>query len=133
MRTGIGFLFAGVLISLGTHVHAQSTSPEKQIDTLMRLSGVRPKAVQGQEFFTNKHGREWSCSSCHTADPTVLGKHVKTGKVIQPMAPAANPERFTDAAKTEKWFRRNCGDVVGRECTPEEKADVLTWLVSLKR
>ena len=83
MKTGTGFLFAGVLISIGTQVHAQSTTPEKQIDTLMRLSGVRPKAVQGQEFFTNKHGREWSCSSCHTADPTVLGKHVKTGKVGQ--------------------------------------------------
>ena len=25
-------------------------------------------------------------------------------------------ERFADAAKTEKWFRRNCNDVVGREC-----------------
>lgn len=133
MKTWIGFLFVGTLISLGTHAHAQNTTPEKQIETFMRLSGVRPKAVNGQEFFTNKHGREWSCSSCHTTDPTALGKHVKTGKVIQPMAPAANPERFTDTAKTEKWFRRNCNDVVGRECTPEEKADLLTWLVSLKK
>lgn len=58
MKACIGFLFAGVLISLGTQVHAQSSTPEKQIDTLMRLSGVRPKAVQGQEFFTSKHGRE---------------------------------------------------------------------------
>ena len=123
----------GALISLGTHAHAQNTTPDKQIETFMRLSGVRPKAINGQEFFTSKHGREWSCSSCHTADPTVLGKHVKTGKVIEPMAPAANPERFTDTAKTEKWFRRNCGDVLGRECTPEEKADALTWLASLKK
>ena len=48
------------------------------------------------------------------------------------MAPAVNPERFTDAAKTEKWFRRNCNDVAGRECTPAEKADVLAWLLTLK-
>jgi len=48
------------------------------------------------------------------------------------MAPAFNDKRFTDAAKTEKWFRRNCNDVVGRECTPAEKANVLTWLLSLK-
>ena len=48
------------------------------------------------------------------------------------MAPAAHPQRFTDAAKTEKWFRRNCNDVVGRECTPAEKADFISWLLSLK-
>ena len=48
------------------------------------------------------------------------------------MAPAANPERFTDAAKSAKWFRRNCNDVLGRECTSAEKADVLAWLVTLK-
>ena len=56
-----------------------------------------------------------------------------TGKVIGPLAPAFNPERFTDAAKTEKWFRRNCNDVMGRECTAGEKADVLAWLLTLKR
>lgn len=133
MKTWMGFLFVGTLISLGTHAHAQSTTPEKQIETFMRLSGMRPKAVNGQDLFTTKHGREWSCSSCHTTDPTAMGKHAKTGKVIQPMAPAANPERFTDTAKTDKWFRRNCGDVFGRECTPEEKADVLTWLTSFKK
>ena len=55
-----------------------------------------------------------------------------TGKIIQPMAPAANPMRFTDVAKTQKWFKRNCKDVVGRECTAQEKGDVLTWLISLK-
>ena len=48
------------------------------------------------------------------------------------MAPAFNAERFTDAAKVEKWFRRNCNDVVGRECTAAEKADVLAWLSTLK-
>jgi hypothetical protein len=48
------------------------------------------------------------------------------------MAPAVNPERFSDATKTEKWFRRNCNDVVGRECTPAEKADVLAWLLTFK-
>ena len=48
------------------------------------------------------------------------------------MAPAVNAERFTDLAKTEKWFRRNCKDVVGRECQANEKADVLAWLMTLK-
>jgi len=107
------------------------TAPE-QLATYAAQSGQKPQAGQGQVFFTTKHGHEWSCASCHTATPTVEGKHASTGKVIRPLAPAANPERFTDAAKTEKWFRRNCNDVVGRECTPAEKADVLAWLLSFK-
>ncbi len=60
------------------------------------------------------------------------GKHASTGKTIGAMAPAFNPERFTDPTKVEKWFRRNCNDVVGRECSVVEKADVLAWLLTLK-
>ena len=59
-------------------------------------------------------------------------RHASTGKAISPLAPAFNPKRFSDAAKTEKWFRRNCNDVVGRECSNAEKADLLAWLISLK-
>jgi Domain of unknown function (DUF1924) len=87
---------------------------------------------RGQRFFLSKHRNDWSCASCHTSDPTRGGKHDVTGRAILPMAPAANPKRFTDAAKTEKWFRRNCRDVVGRECSALEKGDVLAWLGSLR-
>jgi hypothetical protein len=62
--------------------------------------------------------------------PRARGKHASTGKPITPLAPAFNAQRFTDEAKTEKWFRRNCNDVVGRECTAAEKADVLAWLMT---
>jgi hypothetical protein len=110
---------------------AQTTAAQ-QIAGYAAQSGQAAQPARGQEFFTSKHGKDWSCSSCHTAKPTVDGKHASTGKLIAPMAPAFNPQRFTDAAKTEKWFRRNCNDVVGRECTAGEKADVLSWLLSLK-
>ncbi len=89
-------------------------------------------AARGQRFFLSKHGSDWSCASCHTSDPTRGGKHDVTGRAILPLAPAANPKRFTDAAKAEKWFRRNCRDVVGRECSALEKGDVLAWLGSLR-
>ena len=112
-------------------VRAQTT-PAEQIAGYVALSGQPAQAARGQEFFTSKHGKDWSCSTCHTARPTVDGKHASTGKLIAPMAPAFNPQRFTDAAKTEKWFRRNCNVVVGRECTAGEKADLLSWLASLK-
>ena len=89
-------------------------------------------ADRGRQMFTTRQGREWSCASCHGDVPTQQGRHASTGKTISPLAPASNAQRFTDNAKTEKWFRRNCNDVVGRECTPAEKADVLAWLMTLK-
>jgi hypothetical protein len=92
-------------------------------------SGFRASASRGERFFNARHGGEWSCASCHGNPPVGQGKHAKTGKAIAPLAPAANAERFADAAKVEKWFRRNCNDVLSRACTPSEKADVLAWLL----
>jgi hypothetical protein len=111
---------------------AQAQTAADQLAAYVAQSGQAPQTAQGQEFFTNKHGHDGACASCHTAKPTVDGKHASTGKPIRPLAPAANPERFVDPAKTEKWFRRNCNDVVGRECSVAEKADVLAWLITLK-
>lgn len=88
-----------------------------------------PSAARGGEFFGRRHGGEWSCASCHGSPPTGQGKHARTGKAIAPLAPSANAERFTDPAKVEKWFRRNCNDVLSRACSPAEKADVLAWLL----
>jgi uncharacterized membrane protein len=120
------------LTLLSTPTQAQTT-PAEQAAGYVAQSGQPAQSARGQEFFTSKHGKEWSCSSCHTATPTVEGKHASTGKAIAPMAPAFNAERFADAAKAEKWFRRNCNDVMGRECTAGEKADVLAWLLTFKR
>jgi len=90
-------------------------------------------AQRGEAFFNTTHGQEWSCASCHTKDPTAAGKHAKTDKPIKPLAPAANAERFTSQPKVEKWFKRNCNDVMGRVCTAQEKGDVLAYLMSLKK
>lgn len=96
-------------------------------------AGAPADAARGQQFFTRTHGQEWSCASCHGSVPAAQGKHAGTGKVIAPLAPAFNPERFSDAGKVEKWFRRNCKDVLARECSAGEKADVLAWLLTFKR
>ena len=88
-------------------------------------------AQRGQAFFKSTHGREWSCVSCHTQNPMAVGRHAKTNKEIAPLAPSANTERFTRAGKVDKWFRRNCNDVLGRACTATEKGDVLSYLMSL--
>jgi hypothetical protein len=121
----VGWMCAGGAVWAGT--------PQEQLSALAAQAGRSPNAALGQQFFKAKHGGEWSCASCHGALPTGQGKHANTGKDITALAPAFNPERFTDIAKTEKWFRRNCKDVLARECTAAEKADVLAWLIALQR
>jgi hypothetical protein len=87
---------------------------------------------RGRQFFNNKHGGDWSCTSCHSDNPTQAGRHTVTGKLIEPLAPAANGERFTRLSKVEKWFKRNCNDVLERACTAREKGDVITYLRTLR-
>ncbi|ALP67160.1 cytochrome C (plasmid) [Paraburkholderia caribensis] len=110
-----------------------AATPSDLLGSYRTQSGnAEPDPSRGQQFFNASHGHEWQCASCHGAVPTQTGRHAATGKSIAPLAPAFNPERFTDASKTEKWFRRNCNDVVGRECSAAEKADLLAWLLTLK-
>jgi hypothetical protein len=73
---------------------------------------------------------DWSCTTCHTKDPQDSGRHAVTNKPIRPLSPLADPARFSDAAKVDKWFKRNCRDVLQRECTIVEKGDLLTFLMS---
>ncbi|MDO8346591.1 MAG: DUF1924 domain-containing protein [Rugosibacter sp.] len=107
-------------------------TPRDFLTRFEKEAGAPAVPERGARFFGDKHGNDWSCSTCHTSRPTQSGRHDKTGKTIAPLAPAANAERFTSSAKVDKWFRRNCNDVVGRECSAREKADLLAWLLTLK-
>lgn len=78
----------------------------------------------------NAKGETGSCAACHGKDLTKPGKHVETGKVIEPMSPKVTKERFTEEKKIEKWFLRNCKEAWGRECTAQEKADFLSFLIA---
>lgn len=112
---------------------ARAAAPTDILAAYASQATAPANAARGQQFFTTPHLREWSCATCHGAVPTQTGKHASTGKAIAPLAPAFNAERFADSARVEKWFRRNCNDVVGRECTAAEKADIVSWLLTLKR
>ncbi len=70
-----------------------------------------------------------SCTTCHGDSPRSVGR-TPAGKTIEPVAVSVSPARYTDPAKVEKWFRRNCTEVLGRECTPLEKGDWLTYVIS---
>ena len=103
-----------------------------------QVAGVPVSALSAQRgaaLYRSEHpGRDAqpvSCASCHTASPTQAGR-TRVGKRIEPLAPIAHPERFTDVAKVEKWFRRNCMDVLQRECSAQEKGDFIAWLSQVK-
>ncbi|MBN8494913.1 MAG: DUF1924 domain-containing protein [Burkholderiales bacterium] len=109
-----------------------AATPAELLAGYAAQAGAAASPAKGERFFQATQGKEWSCASCHGTLPVQPGKHAATGKPIGALAPAVNPQRFSDPAKAEKWFRRNCNDVLGRECTPGEKADVLAWLMGLK-
>jgi len=131
------FLFVAVTSLLSTAAVAETPA-----DFLKTYEAAARKAIPEFTGFSSQRGEalynaapkgDWSCASCHTRNPAQSGRHAKTEKTITPLAPAANPERFTRAAKVDKWFKRNCNDVLGRECTALEKGDVLTYLTTIKR
>ena len=126
------YIAAALILVASFAPPTRAATPAELLATYSAQAGAAAVPDRGQQLFTTRHGREWSCSSCHGTVPTQAGKHASTGKPIGALAPAFNPERFADAAKTEKWFRRNCNDVVGRECSAAEKADLLSWLLTLK-
>ncbi len=120
-------------------IPAGATVPSTLQDRLVREARAADpafkgfSAARGEKLFHATHGGEWSCASCHTPDPRATGKHARTQKAIEPLAPVANPKRLVDETTIEKWFRRNCNDVLSRACTAVEKGDVLQYLTSLER
>ena len=89
-------------------------------------------AAAGEKLYTTQGPKQVSCSSCHTSSPKNTGKHATTNKAIEPMAPVVNPQRFSDAAKVEKCFKRNCNDALSRACTTQEKGDFVAFMLSVK-
>lgn len=90
------------------------------------------RADRGRALYFEEHasnGKTTSCATCHAADPTQPGR-TPAGKSLAPLAPSVTPDRFTDEATAEKWFGRNCKQVLGRPCSAREKGDVLAWLLT---
>jgi hypothetical protein len=92
-----------------------------------------PKAGESawmQEYPSPGDSEPRSCTRCHGADLTRPGRHLRTGKPIEPMALSVNPARLSNPGKVEKWFRRNCRWTLGRECTTQEKGDFIQFMIS---
>ena len=119
-------LISGLICSANTSFAA---TPHELLNGYEAKS-AKAEPARGEKFFNAKHGKEWSCASCHEAPPNHDTKHIVTGKVIKALSPNSHQARFSDPAKVEKWFKRNCNEVLGRECTALEKGDWLTFVSS---
>ena len=140
-------------------MHAQAQVSENQATIMKQLItgyGNQAKATAAAaskksnkpidvEDFSAENGRQiylmsrnWegeeqpACAACHTENPKSEGTHVQSKKPIKPLAPAVNPERFTNVEKVEKNFAKHCRDLYDRDCTPMEKGHFLTYLLSVK-
>ena len=99
-------------------------------------------AEEGKTFFnreviqfkgdTKNPGKAIACASCHTANPADTGKHIVTGKSIKPLSPAVNAKRFSSVKNVEKKFTEHCNEVVGSDCTPQEKGNYIAYLLTEK-
>jgi hypothetical protein len=133
MHATLLLLGALALPGAGGAAQSQTTRAADLLATYTRQAGGTASAERGQAFFTRKFGRDFdSCAACHGAVPVRAGKDLVSEKAITALAPAVSPQRFTDKAKVEYRFAQNCKDVVGRDCSAQEKADVMSWLLSLK-
>jgi hypothetical protein len=92
------------------------------------FSADRGKTLHTQAFAGGKPDTP-ACTTCHGKDIHAPGRNL-TGKAIEPVAVSSVPSRYTDPAKVEKWFKRNCTEVMGRECSALEKGDWLSFVVS---
>ncbi len=121
-----------VIMSVSAHADAISElQAEYQAQGAGSFDPEAGKALWNRRFIDTRTGKTRQCTTCHTTDLTSPGKHARTGKPIDPMALSVNPERLNKVKKIRKWFVRNCKWTLGRECTAQEKGDVLAYLKGL--
>lgn len=92
------------------------------------FSSARGEKLHSTRFAAGKPETP-ACTSCHGENARSAGR-TPSGKTIEPLALSLTPTRYSDPAKVEKWFKRNCLDVLGRECTAVEKGDWLNHMLS---
>ena len=127
MKTGI----LGASLMIAASVNA-GTSVIDDLHNSYRGAGAAAfSESRGLALWQTQGTEGRTCATCHGEGLRHAGKHRTTQKPIEPMAPSVNATRYSDAAKVEKWFLRNCKWTWGRECSAQEKGDLLQYLRSL--
>jgi hypothetical protein len=124
----LGFSSAGIAGPREDQMDKYASAAKAASPAFSGFSAARGKTLHTQAFAGGKADTP-ACTSCHGNDTRGAGRN-PAGKAIEPMALSASPSRYTDPAKVEKWFKRNCNEVLGRECTPLEKGDWLSFMIS---
>ena len=132
MKIALTLITAAVLTAVAS-LPAQAGPRDDIIASYAAAAGNAGDPAAGQAMFAKTYGtgkaETPSCTTCHGNSPFTTGQ-TRAGKAISPLAPSKTPDRFTEAKKVAKWFRRNCNSVIGRECTPQEKIDFLAYMGS---
>lgn len=123
-----------LLLLQGSATLAWADTPASILAKYEKLAGAPGSPERGKKLFTTdfKQVLGWTCSSCHTEDPSRRGQDQLKEKPIEPLAPAANPKRLTNPVHVDATLNVNCADVVDRKCTAQKKADLMAWLISVK-
>lgn len=128
-----------LLSSLSLSAQADVATAQKLADKYAAIAQhIDPQspglsAEEGQAFFTREltiKGKQVACASCHTSNPADSGKHIVTGKPIRPLSPVTNDKRFSSMEKVEKNFTKHCNDIIGRDCTAQEKGNFIAYLLT---
>ncbi|MBL4659688.1 MAG: DUF1924 domain-containing protein [Alcanivoracaceae bacterium] len=121
------YLFISQMTSANSVDEMFNSYQKAGVSTIKSNAG---KNLWDKSFTANTSNDTRSCTNCHGSDITKAGEHARTGKRIEPMAASVNPKRFTDVKKIKEWFFRNCKWTLGRECSAQEQADILSYLNS---
>ena len=133
-KTSTTLLLAALLLPLDSYAASRdellgqyALSVRAASPAFSGFSAVRGEKLHVTKFAGGK-AETPACTSCHAVSPRSAGR-TPAGKSIEALAVSLTPTRYTDPAKVEKWFKRNCHDVLGRECTPLEKGDWLSYMI----
>jgi len=142
------YLLAALLGMFSVSASADVSTAQKIADKYATVAKTAdpayagPSAEEGKAFFNreviqfkgdvNTPGKAIACASCHTANPADAGKHIVTGKLIKPLSPHTNKKRFQSTRDVEKNFTKHCNEVVGSDCSPQEKANYIAYLLTEK-
>ncbi len=136
-------LSCALLALLGLSIfsaHADvTTAKQAASDYALFAKRLNPNATisaeAGRAFYVKKvevKGKDLSCAACHTDNPANIGKHNESGKPIKPMAPSVNPQRFSNINKSAVGFTKHCRDLYGKDCSAEDKANFVTYLLTVQ-
>ena len=121
-------LFLLPILAFSSDTSVSSVLIKYQQQGAKNINAENGRLLWQKKYISNNKPFERSCTTCHGKDIQSPGKHVRSGKEIEPMSKKINPSRLTDKNKIAKWFKRNCKWTMGRECTAQEKADIVAFI-----